>query len=277
MSNILLPPTSFQGGKQRLNKEIYDFVIENVNINDNAIYDICCGSGSVGLYFVEQGHKVNFLDSGLYGLFYEKIGDGSFDLSVLRSEIDKLPNIENIQNYLKELSNMNVNSNLLVYHYLLLQAGAFGSKQIWVEGDIWKNNTFRSYWTPTLTSNRKSHVNPMMPMPLTLYSRVEQILHYKDNINGYHTNLFNIVSKLKSGDVVYIDPPYLNTTGYKDKFNIYEFIKVLPKGVNLFISEGFIFNESIKSKVLHEGRKKGNISGTVIKEPIQECISYIKI
>ena len=64
----------------------------------------------------------------------------------------------------------------IVYDYLLLQAGAFGSKWIGIEGNKWTNNTFRSYWLPTETSNRKSPVNPMMPLPNTLYERVFNIV-----------------------------------------------------------------------------------------------------
>ena len=109
------------------------------------------------------------IDNGCFGQFWQDIANDEFKLNVFREEINRLPSIENIQSYLKELSNKPIDKDRMVYHYLLLQAGAFGSKQIWIEGDRWKNNTFRNYWLPTETSNRKSPVNPMMPMPETLY------------------------------------------------------------------------------------------------------------
>ena len=87
---------------------------------------------------------------------FGKASNGEFDLKEFREEIDKLPDTPYIQQYLQELSDKPVDEDKKVYHYLLLQSGAFGSKQIWEENGKWKNNTFRSYWMPTETSNRRS-------------------------------------------------------------------------------------------------------------------------
>lgn len=59
--------------------------------------------------------------------------------------------------------------------------------------------------------------------------------------NVYFTHCkYSEVSPTK-GDVVYCDPPYANTTGYKDKFNSEEFWATVndwsDKGVNVFVSE----------------------------------------
>ena len=185
--NKLEIPCSYQGGKQRLAKQIVDIFYKENNIDDDTkFYDLCCGSGAVSLELINRGfnsNNITMIDNGCFGQFWQDIANDEFELNVFREEIDKLPSIENIQSYLKELSNQQVDEDKMVYHYLLLQAGAFGSKQIWIENGKWKNNTFRNYWLPTATSNRKSPVNPMMPMPETLYHRVENIVNQISSIH----------------------------------------------------------------------------------------------
>ena len=179
-SDILEIPCSYQGGKQRLAKQIVDIFYKENNINDDTKFlDLCCGSGAISLELINRGfnpNNITMIDNGCFGQFWQDIANGEFDLDIFKREIENLPNLENIQSYLKKLSDLPVDKDKMVYHYLLLQAGAFGSKQIWIENNKWKNNTFRSYWLPTETSNRRSPVNPMMPMPNTLYNRVESIV-----------------------------------------------------------------------------------------------------
>lgn len=285
MSNVrivesLLPPCSYQGGKQRLSNLICDIVEEREG-SDFVFYDLCCGSGSVSLEMVCRGQYTTMVDKGPYGSFWSLIGDNKFDLGILRKEIDKLPEINKIGEYLKELSNEPVNTDLFVYHYLLLQAGSFGSKQIWIRGNKWCNNTFRNYWKPTENSNRRSPVNPMMPMPETLYSRVYDILTYGSSyIKGYNCDIFDsieMIKKDKRRKVIYIDPPYQNTTGYFESFNIFKVIEEL-KGEHLYISEGFEFEDILgcESIILSEGRKKGNVSGSLKKNAVKEVLNIIK-
>ena len=114
----LLPPCSYQGGKQRLCEQILD-IIEEDNGKDFVFYDLCCGSGSVGLEAVKRGYETVFNDAGLYGLFYEMIGKNGFSLKKFREVIDNLPTVDKIQEYLRDLSEKPVNQDLLHYHYLL--------------------------------------------------------------------------------------------------------------------------------------------------------------
>ncbi len=274
----LVPPCAYQGGKQRLASQICDIIQEREG-SDFVFYDLCCGSGAVSLEMVNRDYNVVMVDKAPFGLFYEMIGKGQFDLNIFRREIDKLPEIENIGQYLRYISNQKIDNDLLIYHYLLLQSGAFGSKQIWTQDGKWCNNTFRNYWLPTETSNRKSPVNPMMPMPETLYARVEDIiLHGSEQISGLHIDIYevlSIINKDKRNKVIYIDPPYQNTTGYLDSFNIFDIIDKL-KGQHIYVSEGFEFElPNCESIVLSEGRKKGNVSGTVKKNAVKEVLNII--
>jgi hypothetical protein len=219
------------------------------------------------------------IDINIFGLFYEYVSKNKFDLNIFKEEIDKLPDKEYIQLYLKQLSDLPIDEEKLVYQYLLLQAGSFGSKQIYIKDNKWKNNTFRNYWQPTKSSNRKSPVNPMMPMPDTLFERVENIVNkLSGKIVAYNDDIFNILnifSNLDNNVIIYIDPPYSNTTKYKDSFDVYELIDKL-KNINdftIYISEGVELNNAKNTYLLSRGRTKGNISGNVTKKPVEEWLN----
>lgn len=281
----LIPPCSYQGGKQRLAKQIVDIILQENIIDENTkFFDLCCGSGAVSLELINRGFNPNniiMIDNGCYGAFWQAIANDEFKLDIFKREINKLPNKEYIQQYLQNLSNQKVDKELMIYHYLLLQSGAFGSKQIWIEDDKWKNNTFRSYWLPTETSNRKSPVNPMMPMPDTLYERVEVIVNQLSGcIVALQENVFDTLYRLdeewerdNKNLIVYIDPPYMNTTGYKEDFDIYELERRIWNNVPIYISEGFQMEGASNTYLLSKGRTKGNISGNVNKKPVEEWLN----
>lgn len=278
----LVPPCSYQGGKQRLAKQIVDIIFEQNEINEETkFYDLCCGSGAITLELINRGvHPSNItrVDKGVFGSFWNSIANDEFDLEVFKSEIDKLPDVKDIQRYLQELSNQDVDNDKLVYHYLLLQSGSFGSKQIWTENNRWKNNSFRSYWIPTETSSRRSPVNPMMPMPNTLYNRVKDIVEYlSGNINAINSDVSKIEWHFDENSIVYIDPPYKNTTGYGNNFDYEEFIINNWAYVNIYVSEGYKMDSVEDSILLSNGRAKGNISGDVKKKPVEEWLNVYKL
>ena len=282
-SNIkLVPPCSYQGGKQRLAKKIVDIIFEQNEINeDTKFYDLCCGSGAITLELINRGihpSNITMVDSGVYGTFWNSVANDEFDMNIFQQEIDKLPSVDKIQSYLQRLSNLSVNKDLLEYHYLLLQSGSFGSKQIWVENDKWKNNSFRSYWTPTETSNRRSPVNPMMPMPNTLFDRVKNIVDYMaGSINAINLDISKIEWHFDKNSIVYIDPPYKNTTGYGFNFDYEEFIINNWAYVNIYVSEGYKMDNVEDAILLSKGRAKGSISGEIKKTPTAEWLNIFKL
>ncbi len=274
----LTAPTAYQGGKQRLATQILD-IIDDCN---GTFYDLCCGSGSIGLSYYNQRKTTNihFVDISGYGYFYQQIANNQFSLDIFKSEIDKLPQIDKIQGYLKELSSQPINEELKAYHYLLLQAGAFGSKQIAWRDNKWINCTFRSYWLPTKTSNRKSPVNPMMPMPTTLYQRVEDIvqeLSGKINATNIDLETFMQTNQISSSDIIYFDPPYENTTGYCFKLDIAKIVDLLRQtGAKIYISHCTPIPNTDKQILLNKGRNKGNILGTKTTKPCEEWLSILR-
>ena len=287
--DILEIPCSYQGGKQRLAKQIVDIFYKENNINDDTkFFDLCCGSGAISLELINRGfnpNNITMIDNGCFGQFWQDIANEEFDLDIFKREIENLPNLENIQSYLKKLSDLPVNEDKMVYHYLLLQAGAFGSKQIWIENDKWKNNTFRSYWLPTETSNRRSPVNPMMPMPDTLYNRVESIVkQLSGSIIASRESVFDAVYRIdeernkgNKNIIIYIDPPYANTTGYKETFDIYSLEGQIWSTSPIYISEGYKMQGASESYLLSVGRTKGNISGEAKKKPTEEWLNRFNL
>lgn len=288
-SGILEIPCSYQGGKQRLAKQIVDIFYKENNINDDTkFFDLCCGSGAISLELINRGfnpNNITMIDNGCFGQFWQDIANEEFDLDIFKREIENLPNLENIQSYLKKLSDLPVDEDKMVYHYLLLQAGAFGSKQIWIENNKWKNNTFRSYWLPTETSNRRSPVNPMMPMPDTLYNRVEAIVEQLSGIiTASKESVFDAVYRIdeernkgNKNIIIYIDPPYANTTGYKETFDIYSLEGQIWSTSPIYISEGYKMQRASESYLLSVGRTKGNISGEVKKKPTEEWLNRFNL
>lgn len=288
-SEILEIPCSYQGGKQRLAKQIVDIFYKENNINDDTkFFDLCCGSGAISLELINRGfnpNNITMIDNGCFGQFWQDIANGEFDLDIFKREIENLPNLENIQSYLKKLSDLPVDEDKMVYHYLLLQAGAFGSKQIWIENNKWKNNTFRSYWLPTETSNRRSPVNPMMPMPNTLYNRVEAIVEQlSGSIIASRESVFDAVYRIdeernkgNKNIIIYIDPPYANTTGYKETFDIYSLEGQIWSTSPIYISEGYKMQGASESYLLSVGRTKGNISGEAKKKPTEEWLNRFNL
>ena len=267
----LIAPVSYQGGKQRLSRQIIEEINSRVDLKGKTFIDLCCGSGAVGLESLIYCSNAVFVDKREMGNFYSSLND--FSLRDFKKEIDLLPEIEEIKDYLTQKSKEEVPTDNMqrVYLYLLLQAGAFGSKQIWIDGRNWKNCSFRSYWKPTLTSNRRSPVNPMMPMPETLYQRVKNIVEQKEFITGYQKDITDFIDSYDFTDcIVYLDPPYKDTTGYFDSFDILAVIDKLKGRVPLFVS----YNEDLTEDTVEFGKRtKGNMNGVKKTEVVREILN----
>lgn len=264
--NILLPPCSYQGGKQRVAKEIVDYIYKTTSIyTDTIFYDLCCGSGVITLELLNRGVKpeqIVMLDISSWGEFWKRIGEGSFDLKQFYKYSKAVPRDKSlVQSFMKKLSKINADEDEC-YKYILLQASAFGGKQIWNDNGVWKNTTFRNYWQPTETSNRRSPVNPIMPMIDEIESRVDKLVVNCKGITCYRTNIYEIIDKVaKENAVIYIDPPYKNVTKYGFDFVLEDFLSELFNSTMcpIFVSEGeCLSDEAIK---LHFSGKKGGISG----------------
>lgn len=212
----------------------------------------------------------------MFWCFWDSISKNCFDIEKFRIKINKLPTVEHIDLYLKQMSSLPVSKTDMIYDYLLLQSGAFGSKQIWIKDGKWSNCYFRKYWKPNENSNRRYPVNPMMPMPKTLYKRVENIVNsISGKINAYYGYVENYLDfYLKNNPnkniIMYIDPLYKNTTDYGFDIDLKNIIDNKYIDLPIFISERFPMDKSKQSWIISKGMKKGNISGNIIKKPNEE-------
>ena len=263
---VILPPCSYQGGKQRVSKEIINYIFETSMIYDNTIFfDLCSGSGAITLELISRDIKpqnITMLDISSWGTFWESIGDGTFSYEKFLTYANAVPrNKSKIHEYIKMLSKENANIDEC-YKYILLQASSFGEKQIWNENGEWKNTSFRDYWQPTSTSKRRSPVNPMQPMIDVLCERVKIISEKCVGIQCIHNDIYSVLEFIpKENCIIYIDPPYSNTTKYGFNFNLNDFLNELfDKTLSpIFVSEKEkISNEAIR---LNFNGAKGGING----------------
>lgn len=275
----LVPPCSYQGGKQRLAKQIVDIMFEQNDINEETkFYDLCCGSGAITLELINRGispHNITMVDMSPWGIFWESIGKGTFSQGVFKIYIDAIPkDITKIKDHAEKIIKQPANNGLMdnmVYNFLILQACAFGSTATWVEDNKWvKAGGLRNYWLPTETSNRKSPVNPMMPMPDTLFKRVENIIKGAKGVIGMCCDANDII--IKENSIVYIDPPYIGTQDYGYLFDYISYIKNIKKS-KVYISEGYRIDVAKENILLSKGRNKGNINGKLNKKPIEEWLN----
>ena len=270
----MIPPVSYQGAKARIAPAICARLDRT---GCPVFYDLCCGTGSIAIEMVNQGlyrpHEIVMVDSGPWGLFWKMVGEGVFFLEEFKRHIDAIPKDRKlIKAHLEQLSRQPA-GDAAGYVFLILQAGAFGGKAIFFdESDHvrrWRNCTFRDYWKPTATSSRRSPVNPMMPMPDTLFERVNEIAKGMVGVKGLHR--YAEFERPPVNALVYIDPPYEGTTGYGHGLNVSEYVKRLR--CRCYVSEGKALSDD--AVCISAGRSKGGISGKRSKAN-EEWLSHFK-
>ena len=258
-------PCSYQGGKQRIAAQIVDHLLEAAPSNNSRFYDLCCGSGAVSIELVNRGvdpSRIWMLDISTWGYFWTAIGAGTFNMEVFDALLSELPSDKrDYKAHMLALSALPINEEEIEL-YPLLQANSFGGKQIWRKGESWAKACFRDYWEPTATSVRRSPANPMQPSPTELRRRIDALVNGMKGVNAISMDIKTILNtSIPSDAVVYVDPPYKNTTKYGFSFDLASFINQFCE-INqtpLFISEGVPLNDS--SLMLTFGGAKGGISG----------------
>lgn len=275
--------------KQIVDIMLADNVKEFGNTGNTQFYDVCCGSGAVSIEMMNRGVKrdnIHMVDLSPWGVFWEMIGNKTFDIKLFKDFIDTIPrDITKIKQYALDILSSPVDDNMMIYHFLFLQSCAFGSTATWIENNEWKKaGGLRDYWMPTETSNRKSPVNPMMPMPDSLYSRVALLCDEASGINGYCMDVFDFCHildeewdiKKNRNMIVYIDPPYMGTQQYGYSFDVANLESGIWNNCPIYISEGVKLERAKRYYLLSTGRKKGNINGKVKKKLVEEWLNVFE-
>jgi site-specific DNA-adenine methylase len=249
-------PVTYQGGKQRL----APVLLSAMQVaRDEPFDDLCCGTGSVSLALLEAGHqgRVTLLDAGPWGHFWSEVATGKLDLDVLRRYCEAVPKeLSRVPDFVREIEVQDPERDT-VATFLLLQAAAFGGAAVWIEDGRWRRaGGIRTYWLPTATSNRRSPVNPMMPMPATLLARVRRLCEeIPGRIEAMHTDASEF---LADEGVVYIDPPYAGTSGYGKGLEVVPLAR--RQRTRCFVSEGRPLGDG--AVCLSRGVAKGGMNGS---------------
>ena len=277
------PPMSFQGGKQRVSEKLVNII--KGDIENTQYVDLCCGSGAVSIELVNQGvhpEDITMVDQSDWGNFWFQVSCGSFDLCWFEDIINDIPkNKDDIKEHLNTIAKAGYDKedNIdVVPYWLVLQAGSFGGKHIWTKDGKFMNASFRSYWKPTATSSRRSPVNPMMPMPETLLNQVKVVVGNMSPIKACQADVLDFnwewyeSSRNKDKVVVFIDPPYIGTTGYGFDLDY----KVWLKGLNLPSNYSVYITDYVQHSSTYwelSNTSKGGISGGSTKR--QEVLSLV--
>lgn len=252
-ATTLVAPVSYQGGKIRLASAVLQQIAPDP---ETTFYDLCCGCGAISIELINKGRSPSslvMLDQGPWGLFWEAVGNGTFDLACFESHCKAVPVRAKINQYMESLASQPAHFDTL-YVFLLLQASAFGGKAVWIENDCWINPGFRTHWMPTAVSVRRSPVNPMSPLPYTLFLRVKAVCEQMRGVHGHCMDIHKLTPK---DGTVYIDPPYANTVPYGYTFDVQQYVE--STGRSCYVSEKCRLSDT--AWLLSTGQKKGGITG----------------
>ena len=255
------PPVTYQGGKVRLASQILDCI----SYAGREFWDVCCGSGAVTLALLERGHpadQITMVESGPWGAFWKAISDGTFCIERFQEFVSDVPtNLPLVQGWAKETAAQTTPNEDVPYVFILLQAASFGGKAVDRVGGEWRHSGFRNYWTPTATSNRRSVVNPMMPLPATVLERVQTLVAYQplQDTTVLHCDA---TTTRPQNAAVYVDPPYTNHQTYNTQtLDVRAFAQRCTRnGCDVWVSEAEPLTDSFVC--LSKGRSKGGISGS---------------
>lgn len=266
---MLRVPCCYQGGKQRIASQVVDHLMNHPlsQSEETVYYDLCCGSGAITIELLNRGidpKRIVMVDQSSWGVFWEKIGSGDYDLQVLKELLDKIPeDKKQVKAHVSSIAKLPVDDKE-AYIYPILQACSFGGKQVWLDDKVWKNAFFRDYWEPTPTSTRRSPANPMQPSPSTLYKRIEFIAERCQGLVCHRIDVLDAFSLMQDSgaSIVYIDPPYAGMTNYGFNLDIDQFVSqfLSQSSAPLFVSENRPLSKNA-FRIDFRGAK-GGISGT---------------
>ena len=219
----LQAPVVYQGGKTTLAKSIIDVVNPP---QESHFYDLCAGSGAITLELLSRGFKpenIAMYDLGTMIRFWQAVGAGTFDLDYFKSLCKPIQeDLPSAHIRMLEIVSNPIADEFLPYAILLLQAASFGGKQVTYDNGVWKHHGFRKY-IKRLSKGKEYYDPAFKPTLPSLLNRVEKILPVAKGLQAYQQDIQTI--SFKPNSIIYLDPPYTGTTGYKYTLDITRCIK----------------------------------------------------
>lgn len=259
------PPATYQGGKQRLAEQIIDLVKPT-----DAFADLCCGSGAMAIAARCAGvpsDGVLMVDCGPWGIVWEEVAQGRFDLVALRRIAAAVPTeVAKQADFIRELLRQPAHVDTAAT-YLILQAGAFGGKAVALIGDRWSCTARGAWQHPT---DPKKHTGTMMPCAAEVVRRMETLCGLLFGVTATRGNFLDLAGLC---GVVYVDPPYVGTSGYDGKTVApidFDAFALRNPDAALWVSEARAIGP--EAVMLSAGRAQGGIKGKRAK-PHEEWLS----
>jgi modification methylase fokI len=199
--NIISSPMNYIGGKAKLLPQLIPLFPTEIN----TLYDVFTGGGNIIANVSAKSYKANDLNDFVIGIldtFYRK------DINNILSEIDAIINKyslskENADGFLRLRSDYNSNKSPLMLYTLICYSFNYQFR--------FNNNL--DYNTPF--GCNKSHFSDKLRE--RLISFIERLQMRDISFSSQHFDDFLLNQNFKAGDFVYLDPPYLITTGnYND-------------------------------------------------------------
>lgn len=224
--SIISSPMNYIGGKAKLLPQLIPLFPPKIN----TLYDVFTGGGNIIANIPAKSYKANDLNDFVIGIletFYHK------DINSILNEIDAIISKyslskENADGFLRLRSNYNTNKSPLMLYTLICYSFNYQFR--------FNNNL--DYNTPF--GRNKSHFSDKLKARLIQF--VERLQMRDIIFSSQHFDDFLLSQNFNSGDFVYLDPPYLITTGnyndgnrgFKDWTNdeenrLYEFLEHLDK------------------------------------------------
>lgn len=224
--SIISSPMNYIGGKAKLLPQLIPLFPPQIN----TLYDVFTGGGNIIANIPAKSYKANDLNDFVIGIletFYHK------DINSILNEIDAIISKyslskENADGFLRLRSNYNTNKSPLMLYTLICYSFNYQFR--------FNNNL--DYNTPF--GRNKSHFSDKLKARLIQF--VERLQMRDIIFSSQHFDDFLLSQNFNSGDFVYLDPPYLITTGnyndgnrgFKDWTNdeenrLYEFLEHLDK------------------------------------------------
>lgn len=261
-------PMQWVGGKNRILSNIKYYIPTKYN----NYYELFLGGGSL-LFNLKHNNSFCTELNTILCLTYETI---KLNLKELLSKLDNIQNeynklnIEDRKKYyidirkhfneLKTLINNNNNNNLLIVcYFLFLNKTCFNA--------LYRENSKGHFNVPFGNGNNIDLYNH------SNFSNLSKFLH---NITIKNENYTYYLDKIKSGDFVYIDPPYYNTftTYNKQKWTNNDDISVIKTFDNLTkIGVACILSNTNNEEYISLLEKNLSVEYKIIKIDISRCIN----
>lgn len=262
------PPCGYKGGKRRFSAPILKKITQR-HPSPTQFYDLCCGSGAVFLRALEWGivepKQVTCVDAGFWGVFWEAVAQGTLDVDLIEDLLlnQRPDDPRKVGDWLRDDV---ATRDPTPETFVVLQSSAWGGNAVWwnedtqewMQGEGSRKFSPRTYWEPGRDS---PETKPRFTIyqPDSIVARVRKITSAigGSGLLAYQGRVEDVTPK---HGVLYLDPPYQNTSGYGVGLDLATAIDQF-RDFPLYVSEGCPLPGAHESWKLSSSRKRASFNG----------------